>query len=189
VQQEPHAFNGAQKVYLWLATIFIASLLVADIVGIKLFRIPLPFTLFGFDAIEHTCGMLTFPVTFLLTDLEMLGGTSIGYEFDRGNKLATAGIIPLGEGALMIMGGNMTAPPLATGEEVLAWDLERILLLNVPWWSGHFQHVAEKADGWVIRGSIDMPLSGSGFVACGLFSISDSFSAVKVERVAVEAVR
>jgi hypothetical protein len=126
---------------------------------------------------------------FLLTDLEVLGGTSIGYEFDRGNKLATAGIVPLGEGALMIVGGNMTAPPLATGEEVLAWDLERILLLNVPWWSGHFRHVTERADGWVIQGSIDMPLSGSGFVACGLFSTSDSFSAVKVERVAVQAVR
>lgn len=69
MQHEPHAFTLAQKVYLWLATIFIASLLIADIVGIKLFRIPLPFTLFGFDAIEHTCGMLTFPVTFLLTDL------------------------------------------------------------------------------------------------------------------------
>lgn len=48
---------------------FIASLLIADIVGIKLFRIPLPFSVFGFDAIEHTCGMLTFPITFLLTDL------------------------------------------------------------------------------------------------------------------------
>ena len=69
MQHEPHAFSSAQKVYLWLATIFIASLLIADIVGIKLFRIPLPFTLFGFDAIEHTCGMLTFPITFLLTDL------------------------------------------------------------------------------------------------------------------------
>jgi queuosine precursor transporter len=69
VQHEPHAFTAAQKVYLWLATVFIASLLIADIVGIKLFRIPLPFTVLGFDAIEHTCGMLTFPVTFLLTDL------------------------------------------------------------------------------------------------------------------------
>jgi uncharacterized integral membrane protein (TIGR00697 family) len=69
VQAEPHPFTVSQKVYLWLATIFIASLLIADIVGIKLFRIPLPFSVFGFDAIEHTCGMLTFPITFLLTDL------------------------------------------------------------------------------------------------------------------------
>lgn len=66
---EPHALSRAQSAYLWLAMVFVASLLVADIVGIKLFRIPLPFPILGFDAIEHTCGMLTFPVTFLLTDL------------------------------------------------------------------------------------------------------------------------
>jgi len=66
---EPHAFTAAQKVYLWLSMVFISSLLIADIVGIKLFYIPLPFPIFGFEAIEHTCGMLTFPVTFLLTDL------------------------------------------------------------------------------------------------------------------------
>ena len=69
MQTEPHAFTHAQKMYLWLAMLFVASLLVADVVGIKLFRIPLPFPIFGFDAIEHTCGMLTFPITFLLTDL------------------------------------------------------------------------------------------------------------------------
>jgi uncharacterized integral membrane protein (TIGR00697 family) len=66
---EQHSFSVPQKVYLWLAGIFVASLLIADIVGIKLFRIALPFPILGFDAIEHTCGMLTFPVTFLLTDL------------------------------------------------------------------------------------------------------------------------
>ena len=66
---EPHALSAPQKMYLWLAMVFVASLLVADIVGVKLFRIPLPFTVFGFDAIEHTCGMITFPITFLLTDL------------------------------------------------------------------------------------------------------------------------
>ena len=44
-------------------------MLFRSIVGVKLFRIPLPFTVFGYDAIEHTCGMITFPVTFLLTDL------------------------------------------------------------------------------------------------------------------------
>lgn len=66
---EPHPFTVAQKVYLWIAAIFIASLLIADVIGVKLFSIPLPFEVFGFDAVEHTCGMLTFPITFLLTDL------------------------------------------------------------------------------------------------------------------------
>ncbi|MFO0746060.1 MAG: queuosine precursor transporter [Myxococcota bacterium] len=69
------SFSTPQKIYLWLSALFVASLLVADVLGVKLFRIPLGFS-FGvpwqdepIDAIQHTCGMLTFPLTFLLTDL------------------------------------------------------------------------------------------------------------------------
>ncbi len=64
-----------QKVYLWLAAISVTSLLVADFMGVRLFRIPLGFSFHvpwqdaPIDAIQHTCGMLTFPITFLLTDL------------------------------------------------------------------------------------------------------------------------
>lgn len=66
---EPHALSTPQKVYLWLCSFSLASLLVADVVGVKLFRVPLPFSIAGYDAVEHTCGMLTFPITFVLTDL------------------------------------------------------------------------------------------------------------------------
>ncbi len=72
---EPHAFSVQQKVFLWLASISVTSLLVADILGVRLFKIPLPFSFHvpwqadPIDAIQHTCGMLTFPITFLLTDL------------------------------------------------------------------------------------------------------------------------
>jgi uncharacterized integral membrane protein (TIGR00697 family) len=64
-----------QRVYLWLTVLFVASLLVADVLGVKLFRIPLGFSFSvpwqdsPIDAIQHTCGMLTFPITFLITDL------------------------------------------------------------------------------------------------------------------------
>jgi queuosine precursor transporter len=64
-----------QRVYLWLAVLFVSSLLVADVLGVKLFRIPLGFAFSvpwqsdSIDAIQHTCGMLTFPITFLITDL------------------------------------------------------------------------------------------------------------------------
>lgn len=70
-----HEFSRAQLVYLWLTALFVASLLVADVLGVKLFRIPLGFSFSvpwqadRIDAIQHTCGMLTFPITFLLTDL------------------------------------------------------------------------------------------------------------------------
>jgi uncharacterized integral membrane protein (TIGR00697 family) len=69
VPHDPHAFTRPQTVYLWLCSISLASLLVSDIVGIKLFHFSLPFTILGYDAVEHTCGMLTFPITFILTDL------------------------------------------------------------------------------------------------------------------------
>jgi uncharacterized integral membrane protein (TIGR00697 family) len=61
---EPHAFTKAQLIYVWLSGVFLASLLIADITGVKLFQ----FKLWGFT-VQHTCGMLTFPITFLLTDL------------------------------------------------------------------------------------------------------------------------
>lgn len=58
-----------------MAGFFVACFLIADVVGIKLFRVPLGFSLpvpwsqTPITAIEHTCGMLTFPLTFILTDL------------------------------------------------------------------------------------------------------------------------
>lgn len=67
--------SRAQVVYLWLAVLFVSSLLVADVLGVRLFRIALGFAFSvpwqdsPIDAIQHTCGMLTFPITFLITDL------------------------------------------------------------------------------------------------------------------------
>jgi queuosine precursor transporter len=72
---QPHQLSRAQLVYVWLSALFVASLLVADVLGVKLFRLPLGFSFSvpwqdtSIDAIQHTCGMLTFPITFLLTDL------------------------------------------------------------------------------------------------------------------------
>lgn len=52
------------KVYLWMSGISVASLLVSDVVGSKLFDI----NLMGFS-VQHTCGMIAFPITFVITDL------------------------------------------------------------------------------------------------------------------------
>jgi hypothetical protein len=56
--------DARTTVYIWLTAFFVACLLVADVVGIKLFEVKI----FGFT-VQHTCGMLTFPLTFMLTDL------------------------------------------------------------------------------------------------------------------------
>lgn len=56
----PPEFTRAQLLYVWLTAFFSACLIMADLVGVKLFDI---------GGVKHTCGMLTFPLTFLITDL------------------------------------------------------------------------------------------------------------------------
>lgn len=64
----PHALTVPQRVYLWLTAVFLTCFLVANVIGVKLFRFEIP--IFGETIpVEHTVGMLPFPITFLLTDL------------------------------------------------------------------------------------------------------------------------
>jgi len=67
-QSPPYNLNPQQFVYVVLTSVFITCLIVSDVIGVKLFEIPLPFPIFGHNTVEHTCGMLTFPITFLLGD-------------------------------------------------------------------------------------------------------------------------
>ena len=64
----PNQLSEHQMVYVCLTSVFVTCLIIADVIGVKLFEIPLPFPIFGYKTIEHSCGMLTFPVTFVLTD-------------------------------------------------------------------------------------------------------------------------
>lgn len=59
-------FDISQKVFVWLAAIFVVSLVIADLTGAMLFSVRLPFQK---DLILLSAGVLPFPVTFLLTDL------------------------------------------------------------------------------------------------------------------------
>ena len=62
-------FNRRQQTYVWLAMIFLTSLLCANLTGSVLFSISLPFTTpFGAKALLSS-GIIPFPVTFILTDL------------------------------------------------------------------------------------------------------------------------
>lgn len=65
------ALAGArsQQVFLALAATLITSLVLANVVGVKLFRFELDLGPVGVVPVEHTAGMLPFPITFLLTDL------------------------------------------------------------------------------------------------------------------------
>lgn len=65
----PYTLSKPQSVYVALTTLFVTCLIVADVIGMKIFEVKLPFSILGFNRIEHTCGMLTFPVTFLIGDI------------------------------------------------------------------------------------------------------------------------
>lgn len=70
-------FTTSQRVFVILSAIFVCSLIVADLIGAKLFVvggpgqivIPLGFTTLKLDPILFSAGIIPFPVTFLLTDL------------------------------------------------------------------------------------------------------------------------
>lgn len=65
----PPTLDRGQMFYLWLTSVFVTSLLVANIVGSKFFHFG-TLSLGGIEfRIEHSVGMFAFPITFLLTDL------------------------------------------------------------------------------------------------------------------------
>ncbi len=66
-------FDIRTRVYIWLAAVFVASIMIADITGSKffhfdLFTVTLPFV-GSYNFVTHSVGMFSFPITFLLTDL------------------------------------------------------------------------------------------------------------------------
>lgn len=123
---------------------------------------------------------------FRLMDLEAIGGKSIGYQFERdGNVLTTAGIVPMGYGSILMLSGNLGPPPLATDEEVVAWDIMKILLMNVPWWSGNMKYATGSTASGDLADSIVMELSGSEYVCCGVVSTTDAFGGFMVEKASV----
>ena len=65
----PYEFSKQQFVYVVLTSLFVTCLITADVIGVKIFELKLPFPILGVTPVEHTCGMLTFPVTFLLGDI------------------------------------------------------------------------------------------------------------------------
>ncbi|MBJ95117.1 MAG: hypothetical protein CMP23_11685 [Rickettsiales bacterium] len=56
-------YSRYERIYLVLATIFVTVLLLTNIIGIKLFQAPFK------PAFALTTGILTYPITFLMTDV------------------------------------------------------------------------------------------------------------------------
>ena len=73
----------AQRIYLILAALFIASLVVSNLIFQKFFH----WDFFGLYTFEISVGILPYPITFLITDL-----ISEVYGKKKANQVVTAGI-------------------------------------------------------------------------------------------------
>ncbi|WP_040281274.1 queuosine precursor transporter [Psychroserpens damuponensis] len=79
---------AAQKIYLFLAALFITSLVVSNLIFQKFFYwYPFDIEIFGFKLFEISVGILPYPITFLITDL-----ISEIYGKKRANQVVIAGI-------------------------------------------------------------------------------------------------
>lgn len=78
----------AQKIYLYLAALFITSLVVSNLIFQKFFYwYPFNTTIMGVPLFELSVGILPYPITFLITDL-----ISEIYGQKRANQVVIAGI-------------------------------------------------------------------------------------------------
>lgn len=78
----------ADRIYLFLAALFITSLVVSNLIFQKFFYwYPFSVRLFGSNLFELSVGILPYPITFLITDL-----ISEIYGQKKANQVVTAGI-------------------------------------------------------------------------------------------------
>ncbi len=78
----------ADRIYLFLAALFITSLVVSNLIFQKFFYwYPFSVRLFGSNLFELSVGILPYPITFLITDL-----ISEIYGKKKANQVVTAGI-------------------------------------------------------------------------------------------------
>ncbi|MGB1308133.1 MAG: queuosine precursor transporter [Oceanihabitans sp.] len=79
---------AAQRIYLFLAALFITSLVVSNLIFQKFFYwYPFDVEVFGVKLFELSVGILPYPITFLITDL-----ISEIYGKKRANQVVVAGI-------------------------------------------------------------------------------------------------
>lgn len=105
----------AQKIYLYLAALFITSLVVSNLIFQKFFYwYPADISIFGIRLFELSVGILPYPITFLITDL-----ISEIYGQKRANEVVVAGIFAsfFSIGILLVAGALPAIPSSPVNSE------------------------------------------------------------------------
>lgn len=124
--RQPYLLSRPQKLYVVCAAVFLTALVVAEATASKFFTaftLPAPITILGveFDAVIMTAGVLSFPITFIVTDLmneyygkagirfvSLVGMVMIAFEFallQAAMAVPTAAISPVPAEAFDIVFG------------------------------------------------------------------------------------
>ncbi len=61
--------SWTDRVYIVLVCTFTTLLVLTNVIGTKLFDLHLPFAVFGSESVTLTTGIVTYPLTFLITDI------------------------------------------------------------------------------------------------------------------------
>jgi hypothetical protein len=124
--------------------------------------------------LAHDIGLRTvYPVHgILVSDVLSSSGTVLGHTTVDG-KLTTTAVVPLGEGKILMMGGPIESPFLASMEDVYAWDLARLLEAGMPWAAGPLFHERLEVPSQGLEG-IRTFFVMNMTVRVALFSLDDS---------------
>ena len=114
-------------------------------------------------------------------DIVASSGSLLGYASGDGAS-NTMGVVPLGLGRVLVMGGPIEPPFLASMEDVFAWDLARCLEAGVQWAAGPVLVEGLNVPSEGLEGSFAPSAPGMG-VKVSIYSQDDAhalFSSVLV---------
>ena len=103
--------KSAESFYLFLASIFIASLVSCNLIFLKFFEINIWIPFYGNYTFVQSVGLLAYPITFLVTDI-----ISEVYGQKRANKVVTSGLIASCFMLILItISDSINSAPFGTG--------------------------------------------------------------------------
>jgi len=106
--------------------------------------------------------------------LDNLSAVTIGYTFEQDEgDLVTASMVPLGEGRLVLFGGEMKWPAVTSGDQAFCWDIIQLYLGGALWSVGAPEHTVLPMTKDVRVGNFSTSFSDAPAVVVLAYSLHD----------------